>query len=363
MPPDDRRVLQAGERFGARAEVLGMNVGRLDVQVHAPCDEAADSRWNVEAKMATAGVLALFNKTRGTASSTFEAEGIRLVHSHTHVEDGDDWRDYEIWSKPGRFKYRFERASGALKAGKKRYPKEETLYDTQTAVFALKGWRPEPKERGYFYVVLGRKLWRADVQYLGVEPLETERGVLSTVRFQGTAHRVDLDEGEEYTPRAFSVWMTNDDDRIPVRVAGDGSIGSVTFFLEKHSFDAPCRASKASKASPKTTAKVRKKVAPGGAAPTETEEGSPASEAAGVSVEPAVSVSPQSAAGGPTRPAESVPPDRSPSDVRDDSAAADPSDGESLPEPAVDDPSERGATPDGGDGSSVDPPAPSAPTK
>src|SRR5690606_24494901 len=122
----------------------------------------------------------------------------------------------------GRYRYRFERASGELKAGKKRYPKEENLYDTQTAIFALKSWRPKPKERGYFYVVLGRKLWRADVQYEGEEQLDTDRGKLATVHFSGTAHRVDLANGEEYTPRAFSVWMTNDEERRPVRVAGDG---------------------------------------------------------------------------------------------------------------------------------------------
>ncbi len=242
VPKDGLRVLIAGEQFEARAEVLGMNVGRLKVRVSGACDATADPKWGVEAKMATAGVLAFFNKTRGVALSSIDAETAVPSRSETHIEDGEAWRDYKIWAGKERYRFRYEKSEGDLIQGRKPLPEGEPIYDTQTGLFAIRAWQAEPDELGYFYVILGRRLWRADVQFEGSKSIEVGGKKFDTVHFKGVAHRVDLEPGQEYKPRKFSVWLTNDEHRVPVKVAGDGSIGAVTFFLEKHDFEAECRA-------------------------------------------------------------------------------------------------------------------------
>jgi hypothetical protein len=240
VPKDGPVVLRAGEHFKASAEVLGIRVGKLDVHVRHPCQPEIDGRWRVESEMSTAGLLAFFNKTRGVGTSTVNAAGVELVQNHTHIKDGDEWREYRIWRKKERYQFRYAKSDGHLKEGKERIPLGEAVFDTQTALWALKSWRAEVGELSYFYVMLGRRLWRADVTYKGERELDGSEGPIKTVLFQGTAHRTDLEPGDEYVPRAFSVWLTADDKRDPVRVAGDGSIGSVTFYLEGHSFDGEC---------------------------------------------------------------------------------------------------------------------------
>lgn len=241
VDPSAGPVLVAGERFEARAEVLGMKVGVLDFSVRHPCQPELDENWKLEAKLSTAGLVRWFNDTKGKSTTVVHPTRAVPVFGRTRVDDGDQVRTYRIDHKgDSKYWYKYENSDGQVKKGTVRVPDEEIAYDTQSATMVLRSWRPAEGERGYFYVVLGRKLWRADVQNHGVEALQLEDGPIRTLRYSGTAHRAKLKPGEEYTPRKFSVWFTDDEHRIPIRVAGDGSIGSVTFYLEHHSMDAPC---------------------------------------------------------------------------------------------------------------------------
>jgi hypothetical protein len=68
------------------------------------------------------------------------------------------------------------------------------------------------------------------------------------------AHRINLGPGDEYTPRAFQLWLSDDDRRIPLVVVGDGSLGSIRFALTERTLLDPCQRSEAAPEAPAPSA-------------------------------------------------------------------------------------------------------------
>lgn len=236
-------AVPVGEHLKAEAEVLGLNVGRLDVSTTKPCTAVGADHVTIEAKLSTAGMLRFFNKTEGVATTEVDPVNFRTLRSTTHVDDGEEWREYKLRFKPGTFSYTYTKSSGEKKRGTKPVPDAEPVYDTQSAVSLLRSWRPKAiGEKSYFYVVIGRQLWRADVSYRGPKEIDVRKKRTKTLLFDGVAHRVDLNPKEEYTPRHFAVWLADEPSRLPVQVSGDGSIGAVTFYLQSSDKNAPCKA-------------------------------------------------------------------------------------------------------------------------
>jgi hypothetical protein len=263
----DPRALRPGEHLRARAEVLGLDVGHLDVSVRAACAPAATRavpagatpvppsptqpsvitqdtqrpKLTIEAKLSTAGMLRFFNKTHGNAVTEVDGTTFRAISNHTHIDDGEEWRDYVVLYRHGSYRYTYTRSDGEKKHATKPSPEEEPIFDTQNAVSLLRSWHPERVgEKSYFYIVIGRQLWRADVAYRGPTAIDVSGKSTQTLQFGGKAHRVDLHPGEEYTPKEFAVWLTDTPERLPVQVSGDGSLGTITFYLLSHDLDAPC---------------------------------------------------------------------------------------------------------------------------
>jgi hypothetical protein len=88
-------------------------------------------------------------------------------------------------------------------------------------------------------VVLGRRLWRVDVTAAGPQVIKSEGSPRLTHRIDGVAAR--LWEPSEAAPRHFTLWLSEDVDRVPVRMLADASFGEVTMTLtERTSGGAEC---------------------------------------------------------------------------------------------------------------------------
>lgn len=277
VPQESPISLEPGERLVADATVLGVPVGTLDMRLHEKCGASDSGRWTLESTLGTAGVARWFDKTKGTTTSTVNSRDLLPVESTTVVIKGDEWRRYHLAFEAGSYRYFQTRSNGEGKEGTEVSPGREPIHDTQTAYLLLRTWQPKPNEQSYFYVVLGKDLWRADVQYRGKVSLETDDGVVPARHLEGMAHRINLGPGDEYTPRAFQLWLSDDDRRIPLVVVGDGSLGSIRFALSERTLLAPCRAADAapqppaaSPAAPSSEAVSELDVDPGQEAPSAT---------------------------------------------------------------------------------------------
>ena len=110
------------------------------------------------------------------------------------------------------------------------------VHDAHSAMANLRHWRPEPGERRTVFIIGGRRLWRIDLTAGGSEVVGTALGNRKTQRLNGRAFRARGDLSVDAGPpgRTFSVWMSDDGDRVPLRVTAQTELGSVEIDLQEY---------------------------------------------------------------------------------------------------------------------------------
>jgi len=102
-------------------------------------------------------------------------------------------------------------------------------HDALSALFSLRSRAHKPGERIDIVVLEGRQRHRVQVVAGEVETLNTTVGALSAQRYAGSWRQ----PGRK--PRAFALWLSADDARIPVRLEGDTRLGLARFDLIAYS--------------------------------------------------------------------------------------------------------------------------------
>ena len=100
----------------------------------------------------------------------------------------------------------------------------------------LRGWRAAPGTRRTVFVVGGRRLWRIDVTYAGQDTIGSAIGNRRAIRLSGASYRARPDFSPE-TPRptrTFTVWLSDDADRVPLKVAAKTELGDVVMNLTEY---------------------------------------------------------------------------------------------------------------------------------
>jgi hypothetical protein len=111
-----------------------------------------------------------------------------------------------------------------------------TVHDTHSAMAQLRGWRAAPGTTKTVFVVGGRRLWRVDVTLVGSEAIGSAMGNRRTVHIEGAAFRArpNLTLESETATRTFSVWLTDDADRVPLKVVAKTELGDVAMDLTEY---------------------------------------------------------------------------------------------------------------------------------
>lgn len=103
------------------------------------------------------------------------------------------------------------------------------VWDYNAFLVALRGWEGPKGTQTSVEVFRSRWLWHVDVKIASVGKLETDLGELPAIRIDG--HAVKLDRTGKKDPTAdernFSVWISNDDGRVPLRLAARTDYGDV----------------------------------------------------------------------------------------------------------------------------------------
>jgi len=82
-------------------------------------------------------------------------------------------------------------------------------------------------------VLGGRRIWKVDLTMGAPEVIGTYAGNQQAVRIDGVASRAfaNLTVDTARPPRTFTVWMSDDADRVPFRVVAGTELGDVTIDL------------------------------------------------------------------------------------------------------------------------------------
>jgi hypothetical protein len=239
-PAPDAIGLNPGETMAFEVRLAGILAGEAQLAVGELGDYEGHRAVVVKSRAATAGAIALVKHIVDEATTVIDMDSGRPLMLDTLVEQGDrkitasakfDGNLADITyarsdeKEPHRMRIDFSKGAPAQ------------VHDAHSAMAQLRGWRAAVGTRRTVFVIGGRRLWRIDVTYAGPDTIGSALGNRRAVRFTGESYRARRDFSPE-TPRptrTFTVWLSDDADRVPLRVAATTEIGDVVIELTEYS--------------------------------------------------------------------------------------------------------------------------------
>jgi hypothetical protein len=228
--------LHPGESMAYEVRLGGLLAGEAELAVGEAGQFEGHRAVVVKSRAATAGAAAMIKKIVDEATTVIDLDTGRPLQLDTLVEqDGKTTtaqarftgtvanvtysRDDE--GKPHTFKIDF----GAM-----------TVHDTHSAMAQIRGWRAAPGTTRTVFVVGGRRLWRVDVRYVGEETVGSVLGNRRAVHFTGASYRAraNFNVESDKPARTFSVWLSDDADRVPLKMTAQTELGEVSMDLTEY---------------------------------------------------------------------------------------------------------------------------------
>jgi hypothetical protein len=225
--------LNPGESMAFEVRLGGVLAGEAALAVGEIGEVEGKRAVVVKSRAATAGAAALIKKITDEATTVIDMDSGRPIQLDTLVEMG---------SKRTVATAKFTGTIADITYTRSDDPKPHTykinfgtntVHDTHSAMAQVRGWRPTPGTTRSVFVVGGRRLWRVDVRYLGTETIGTALGNRSAIKFEGASFRArpNFTIETDKPMRTFTVWLSDDADRVPLRVTANTELGEVAVEL------------------------------------------------------------------------------------------------------------------------------------
>lgn len=189
----------------------------------------------VSSRVESAGVVAMFRQVRDEVTTWVHLDtGLPLSHS-AHVVFGDKESFIETkfaagLNGPFDVEVRSKRSGRELRRVlRQAMPEGQAAFDPHSVMGALRAWRPEEGQHAYFFVLVGRHLWQNTVRLTGRERMRTRLGQFDVLRVDGVAQRLtrNLHEDTKKPARYYTMWISDDESRLPVLIKGKTEYGEV----------------------------------------------------------------------------------------------------------------------------------------
>lgn len=241
-----------GEQMSFEVSYRGLVVGRGRLAAGQPGELQGRPALIVHSELQSAGLGAFFKEVNDMLESTLDLGG-EVVAGHSEVRIGD--RETIVDSRfPGARvvvqvdrhqvgEQRQQQTSAPRVQVRRMLPQRTYLLptgdrglDIHGVLGAVRAWRGTVGTVLVFYGLGNYSLWHNELLFYGAETLETAAGPVRAVRFTGMATRVDpLLRPDRRKPRRFyTLWLSDDQQRVPLRVTGNTEFGEVTVDLTEY---------------------------------------------------------------------------------------------------------------------------------
>lgn len=227
--------LHPGETMAFEVELAGVLVGEAQLAVGEIGSVEGRRALVVRSRAATAGAAALVKKIVDEATTVIDADTGAAISVDTNVEMG---------SKKTVASTTFQPAFAEVKYQLQNKPPQtfrvanrgQKLHDAHSAMAQLRGWKAAPGTVQTVHVIGGRRVWRVDVKYVGEETIGSATGNRRAVVYEGVSFRARRDLQPETTKpaRKFRVWLSDDADRVPLKVVAQTELGEVVMALTEY---------------------------------------------------------------------------------------------------------------------------------
>lgn len=176
-----------------------------------------------------------FYKVRDKFEAFNDTATLRPFKYIRNSNDGGEWVYNDVT-----FDQRNNKAIGYIKSKKRPALKIDTLkitpltFDPMSMIYyarALDYNNFKVKDEIPISILLDNEVFKQKITYLGKETVKTELGTFNCIKFKPTLIPGTIfKEGDEMT-----VWVTDDDRRLPVKVETPIVVGSIKVYLKKYS--------------------------------------------------------------------------------------------------------------------------------
>ena len=204
-----------GEQLKFKLDLLGADVGTFDVSLERASGSEKDSAELAIRSRAKTSAFVTTNMGRYDAFATsLVGKDLQPVRYKEEVDEGSTHKTVEV---------RFPASGGKLpiSATKDGNPDPIDLdagpiaRDMLTTLYLIRGQVPGRAICADVYA--GRKVWRFEGTMVQGEEIDTPLGKFPTLRFDGTATRLD----DTNQKRTAHIWVSNDGRRLPLVAIGE----------------------------------------------------------------------------------------------------------------------------------------------
>lgn len=225
-----------GETMSFEVHLAGMLAGEAQLAVGEIGTVDGNEVVMVKSRAATAGAAALIKKISDEATTMIDVATGKPLSLDATLVNGDKRMTATAKFQGARADVTYQRASDpapkhlVLNFGK------TTVYDAHTAMAQLRGWKGHKGENRTVFVIGGRRLWRVDVTHAGEEEIGTALGNRRAIVYQGKSYRAkpNMELETSKAARTFTVWLSDDADRVPLKVVAATELGDIVMELTEY---------------------------------------------------------------------------------------------------------------------------------
>ena len=220
-----------GERMRFDVTLAGMVVGEAQLAVGEPGMVDGHPALAVSSQVTAAGVASMVMNVQDDASTVIDLTTWRPLTTAGDATYGKNHLTSAATYDNDKVKVRFQRNTSPESTLSFAFDGKPPL-DAHTSIAAVRMWDAVPGEELELWMVGGKRVWHVDVVMNGRETIGTDDGNRAALRFDGVAQRMKRDlTPDKPTPRTFSVWVSDDADRVPLKVRTDTEYGEVVLTL------------------------------------------------------------------------------------------------------------------------------------
>lgn len=225
--------LNPGETMAFEVRLGSMLAGEAALAVGELGEVDGKRAVVVKSRAATAGAAALITKITDEATTTIDMATGRPMSLDTIVEQGTKRTEAHATFNGSAADVTYKRSDEEKAHTFNLNFGQNAVHDMHSAMAQVRGWRPKPGTTRTVFVVGGRRLWRVDVKLVGNETVGSSLGNRRAIKLEGLSYRAKPNfEIEANRPaRTFTVWLSDDADRVPLKVLAKTELGEVTVEL------------------------------------------------------------------------------------------------------------------------------------
>lgn len=231
-------IAAPGERMIYRVSIHGFELAEYSIAVGDVTMVDGDEVVVVQSQARTTKVAAMLKPIDDLFTSWIsraDGRSVRFLSSERASKDDDRKEITEARTSAGKVAVHVARGADVI---------DETQviaghggHDLNSFLIFLRGWDGEPGAHIDADVVRSRYVWRMRVKVIGYDNLSTVLGNLPVARYDGEGVRLLRDGTLDPTSdtRRFSIWLTDDADRVPVKLVAKTDYGDIVMELLSYS--------------------------------------------------------------------------------------------------------------------------------